>query len=508
MKNSLLHRFIKNTNYLVLLLILPLQAYSLGGHPPVTDNIELDNITLERIETGFHVQAIDKGFVTWKNKVFIRHLGNNTKQNLRAFQSGTEIYNAPVYVLLKGFTPKNDVVVANEFARNQLGEPILKIDSPLQAGVAFNFDVTLAWHEDIIPGWYTQRWGTFVSYKPIFYHSSNEKSDEDNDSDGVNDSIDQCPATPAGEAEDSNGYADSQKDTDNDGINDNIDQCPATPAGEEVDETGCSIEKPFIFSITTDGSYEIVASPANGFTPDYDVDCDSDGILEATNASGNYTCTYSSAGDYQISLFRDVVSFRVSSSNSSPSEDVLEFKSVDQWGEIQWQSFERMFASTKDLTFNATDTPKLDSVISMEFVFYSSAEFNDDISAWDTSNVTDMTSMFQRATSFNSDISAWNTSNVIRMSSMFDSASSFNSDISAWDFSSIISSGFQNFIASSGLSTNNYDALLNALSVTPNLVGNQIFNAAGLSYSAAGQAARDTLINSYGWIITGDTLAP
>ena len=62
--------------------------------------------------------------------------------------------------------------------------------------------------------------------------------------------------------------------------------------------------------------------------------------------------------------------------------------------------------------------------------------FNEDISKWDVSNVTNMNSNVLRAESFNQPIGDWNTSSVITMSWMFYEAKSFNqSDIGSWDFS-------------------------------------------------------------------------
>ena len=68
-------------------------------------------------------------------------------------------------------------------------------------------------------------------------------------------------------------------------------------------------------------------------------------------------------------------------------------------------------------------------------------DFNQDISSWDVSNVTDMGGMFQNCTAFNQDISSWDVSNVTDMSLMFSFAngyiSAFNQDISSWDVSNV-----------------------------------------------------------------------
>ena len=62
---------------------------------------------------------------------------------------------------------------------------------------------------------------------------------KDSDNDGVVDSKDQCPMTPAGVRVDANGCS---IDYDNDGVLNNVDQCPNTPAGTKVDATGCAIK--------------------------------------------------------------------------------------------------------------------------------------------------------------------------------------------------------------------------------------------------------------------------
>ena len=79
--------------------------------------------------------------------------------------------------------------------------------------------------------------------------------------------------------------------------------------------------------------------------------------------------------------------------------------------------------------------------------------FNQDISSWDTSNVTRMNSMFAGAESFNQDIGSWNTSKVTNMSYMFYNNSSFNQDLSSWCVSNV--TNYKNFSNGSNLSNAN-----------------------------------------------------
>lgn len=61
----------------------------------------------------------------------------------------------------------------------------------------------------------------------------------DSDADGVPDSRDQCPGTPAGTVVDSTGC---EPDADRDGVVDSRDDCPNTPRGAEVDSRGCELD--------------------------------------------------------------------------------------------------------------------------------------------------------------------------------------------------------------------------------------------------------------------------
>ena len=75
-------------------------------------------------------------------------------------------------------------------------------------------------------------------------------------------------------------------------------------------------------------------------------------------------------------------------------------------------------------------------VTDMSSVFMGKTNFNQDISAWDISKVTNVMQMFRDMT-FNQDISSWDTSSVTRMSSMFYGNTAFNKDVSSWDVSNV-----------------------------------------------------------------------
>ncbi len=61
----------------------------------------------------------------------------------------------------------------------------------------------------------------------------------DSDGDGVKDSKDECPGTPRGVTVGANGCP---NDSDGDGVTDDKDQCPNTPAGAAVDAKGCELD--------------------------------------------------------------------------------------------------------------------------------------------------------------------------------------------------------------------------------------------------------------------------
>lgn len=74
-------------------------------------------------------------------------------------------------------------------------------------------------------------------------------AEADADGDGVPDSRDRCPGTPAGVRVDADGCP---LDSDGDGVPDYRDKCPGTPAGAKVDANGCEIMASVTIQVTAD----------------------------------------------------------------------------------------------------------------------------------------------------------------------------------------------------------------------------------------------------------------
>lgn len=179
-------------------------------------------------------------------------------------------------------------------------------------------------------------------------------------------------------------------------------------------------------------------------------------------------------------------------------------KPIGNWNTANVSDFQRTFLNAH--SFNQPignwDTS---NGIYMQGMFQNATAFNQDIKNWNTSNVTLMTSMFQNATSFNQNIGDWNTDQVTTMDHMFNGATNFNQNLGSWNLSSLTSAS--NLFLNSGLNCQNYDSTLlgwSTNSLTPQNIS--ISNISPLKYShQAAVNARNFLITSKGWSITGDS---
>ena len=234
-------------------------------------------------------------------------------------------------------------------------------------------------------------------------------------------------------------------------ITDGGKECPPPPTDDFVITVNTSLG-------ASDLSFTIPTYAHWGETYDYNVDCNNDGVDEATGQTGDYSCMYPSAGTYTIRIKDNTGSGtgfpRIYFFNDidDANEKIME---INQWGTGKWTSMTNAFYDCPNVVGAASDKPDFSNVSSLYGMFYHASNFNQDIGDWDTSNIINLGWMFYGAEDFNQDISSWDTSNVLSMNLTFGAASSFNQYIGGWDTSNVISmvamfqgSGFHQDISS------------------------------------------------------------
>ena len=116
-------------------------------------------------------------------------------------------------------------------------------------------------------------------------------------------------------------------------------------------------------------------------------------------------------------------------------------------------------AMLRAMVDNEEDVTKVvtTKVTDMQRMFYIEQEdFNQDISSWDVSNVTNMFNMFTGATSFNQPIGDWDVNSVTNMEEMF-LGTPFNQPIGNWDVSSVAGMHYMFAAPADGVSYFNQD---------------------------------------------------
>lgn len=140
------------------------------------------------------------------------------------------------------------------------------------------------------------------------------------------------------------------------------------------------------------------------------------------------------------------------------------------------------------------------NVTNMQAMFQGASVFRSDLSTWDVSSVTSMRGMLSELPVFDSDLSSWNVSNVTDMADMFRSAESFDSNLASWNVSNV--TDMEYLFDRSGISIANYDATLIGWS-SQSLQSDVNFGGEYIVYCEAADA-RQSIIDTYGWVITGD----
>ena len=194
-----------------------------------------------------------------------------------------------------------------------------------------------------------------------------------------------------------------------------------------------NVDEPFVTTWKTMTADESITIPTNSsYAYDYTVDW-GDGTIDE-NLTADAVHTYLAAGTYTVSISGTFPAIYFNSASTSDKNKII---SIEQWGDIRWETMNRAFQGCSKLTYNATDAPDLSSVTDISFMFAGAASMNGDLSKWNVSNVTDMGSVFNGASSFNGAIGNWDVSSVTSMILMFSKATSFNQDLNNWDVSKV-----------------------------------------------------------------------
>jgi uncharacterized repeat protein (TIGR01451 family) len=175
----------------------------------------------------------------------------------------------------------------------------------------------------------------------------------------------------------------------------------------------------------------IIPTSGNGYN--YTIDF-GDGTMHS-NVTGDIMHEYSSPGVYTVSITGDFPRIRFRNFNSN-SKYPKKIKSIEQWGDIEWNSMESAFYLCSNLWINATDVPDLSQATNLSYAFYEIAMVGSSISNWDVSTITNLSHTFYRC-DFNQPLNNWDVSNVTDISYLFTDNNAFNHPLDNWDVSNV-----------------------------------------------------------------------
>ena len=191
------------------------------------------------------------------------------------------------------------------------------------------------------------------------------------------------------------------------------------PAGAEPGDA-------FVTTWQTTSANEEIVITTGGTDGAYTVTWGDAGIY--TNVSGDQTHTYKEPGTYTVSIYGDFTRIYL----PYHPANALKLQSIEQWGDIRWESMNGAFSGASNMAYRAADAPDLSAVTDMSEMFRFALLFNGNLSDWDVSSVTDMSGMFAITDTFNGGISAWNVASVTDMSDMFMAAHAFDQNLGNW----------------------------------------------------------------------------
>lgn len=168
---------------------------------------------------------------------------------------------------------------------------------------------------------------------------------------------------------------------------------------------------------------------------------------------------------------------------------------INNWNTSEIISTDRMFSGC--ISYDQFFAMGTKNVTTMNAMFLNCTSFNSNIDI-DTSFVTDMRNMFKGCSAFNQHL-YFGMDNVQYINSMLEGCTSFNQDIADWGVQNILDA--DKFMkGANSFHTSYLDSLYNSWSQQP--LQSAVDIQFETQYTSAGLAGRNTLINTYNWVIT------
>lgn len=141
-------------------------------------------------------------------------------------------------------------------------------------------------------------------------------------------------------------------------------------------------------------------------------------------------------------------------------------------------------------------------VSDMSHMFHGCKKFNQPLDKWDIVSARDMSYMFADAESFNQSLDMWNVQHLEKMDSMFYRASAFNQNLGNWDLPKYVTLG----LLLCGMDVEKYSKTLEEWASESRTGTCGKIDAFGLYYNKKAKAAREKLQKQREYKIDGDRL--
>ncbi|BCE00166.1 BspA family leucine-rich repeat surface protein [Marinicellulosiphila megalodicopiae] len=190
------------------------------------------------------------------------------------------------------------------------------------------------------------------------------------------------------------------------------------------------IEVPFIFTISKYNPSDELTLVLNASDGVYNYNVNWTDNVTDKGLTGGVNHTYDFGGPYQVSISGVFPSLQIYCSLYCEI-------TVEQWGSNNWQSLYQFLTYFRIVNINATDSPNLKDIQSLERMFVGNDNVNGNLNNWDTSNIKNIDSMLLYSKNVNLKIDQWDVSNVETMQVAFSGIESHTLDLSKWNVSNL-----------------------------------------------------------------------